>query len=385
MLHLYKLHTGELPTYLEDEFADGRQGRFWAGRLCSEVELPEVPDIESVQMLLDARHMGRRHPGGGPSKLAAIQLSFSAPKGVSVAALVYRDERILTAHHIAVAHAMQYVEDAMVCRVTHQNKTIAVPTMGLMMAIFHRYQSRSGDPHLHTNALLFNCGKIDGGKWRAIDSRTLWEEQHLIGAVYRSSLMGSLEGMGYQTIFRDDGLFEVGDVDGAVCDLFSGRRDEIAAKVHQVTKNPIGDLRGPSTVPFAVSTASRLECVRYPARLAQWVARASGVPATFSPPEGPGKSAAPTECHAVEAALATGYESLRSRLGGVKLGSLLMHCYVESKGSLSVRSLLESLQDDVIAGIYTVEGTPRTVFNHEDHIQYLERKGFFEDSAAETV
>ena len=220
MLHLHKLHAGELPSYLEDEFFDGLQSRSWAGRLCKDLGLPEIPDSDSVQMLFEFKHMGNRR-GGMPLKLAAVQMTFSAPKGVSVAALVYGDDRILMAHHLAVLHAIHYVEDIMVCRITTRQRTTPVPTKGVLMAMFHCYQSRSGDPQIHTHVLLFNCGKTNSEKWRAIDPRSLWEEKHFIGAIYRSYLMDRLASFGYQTRFHDDGLFDIDDVDCKVCDLFS--------------------------------------------------------------------------------------------------------------------------------------------------------------------
>ena len=375
MLHLHKLHAGEVPTYLEDAFVGQFPGRFWAGRLVSEVDLPPEPDAESVQWLLESRHMGRRHLGGGSSALTAVQMTLSAPKGVSIAALVYGDTRILVAHQNAVLEALTYCVDLLVCRVTLNKVTIPVPSKGALYAAFHRYQSRGGDPHLHTNAILFNSGKVDDGKWRAIDPRMLWEEKHFIGAIYRSALMQSLIGLGYRAAMRDDGLFDIDDIDESISDMFSGRRDEISERIEKVTKGPVADLRQPSTVPFAVATAPHTEHVQHSLREKQWLDHAGSTGFTFARPEANANKSPIEPGFDLELVIAEAYQELRGSKGGVQLSDLLLHCYQDLRGRHGVAELLATLEEMVTVGYYNIDGTPRTLFTDDDYIEFMERKG----------
>lgn len=375
MLHLHKLHAGEVPSYLDDAFVEGFRGSFWAGKLVAEVDLPGEPDSESVQWLLESRHMGRRHLGGSPSALTAVQMTFSAPKGVSIAALVYGDTRILTAHQAAVLEALAYCEDLLVCRVTVNKVTTPVLTKGALIAAYHRFQSRGGDPHLHTHAILFNSGKTDGAKWRAIDPRLLWEEKHFIGAIYRSALMDALIGFGYRAVFLENGLFDVQEIDRTVCDMFSSRRDDISDRVEKVTKATVADLRQSSTIPFAVATTPHTEVVQHSVREKQWLNHVASAGFAFAPPAqiaeqskiGSGPELAPV--------IAEAYDELRGKQGGVQVSSLLLHCHLGTHGRRSIAELLAALDDEVTAGYYNIEGTPRTLFTDDDYIEFMERKG----------
>ncbi|WP_181941378.1 relaxase domain-containing protein, partial [Klebsiella pneumoniae] len=76
-------------------------------------------------------------------------LTFSAPKGVSMQALIHGDKAIIAAHEKAVAAAVQEAEKLAQARTTHAGKTITQNTGNLVVASFRHETSRALDPELH--------------------------------------------------------------------------------------------------------------------------------------------------------------------------------------------------------------------------------------------
>lgn len=164
---------------------------------------------------------------------SGYDLTFSAPKSVSVMALVGEDRRFIDAHNNAVKAVMQEVEQLISARITEDGKTETVLTGNMVAALYNHDTSRDLDPQLHTHALVFNATFADE-KWRSLASDTrmktgfaenIYASQIAIGRLYQSVLREQVEAMGFETVAAGkNGLWELKDVP---VDVFSSRSQAI--------------------------------------------------------------------------------------------------------------------------------------------------------------
>ncbi|EMQ4189025.1 MULTISPECIES: MobF family relaxase [Serratia] len=166
-----------------------------------------------------------------------IDLTFSAPKSVSVLALVAGDTFLIGAHKRAVAATLNELEKFASTRTMTDGVSALEQTGNLVVATFLHDTSRNLDPQLHTHAIVANATLAAGG-WKTLSSDTragsgfnniLWKEQVSIGAMYRGFMRGELEAAGY--LLRDAGPHGMYEVDGVPTEPFSSRRQDILAAV----------------------------------------------------------------------------------------------------------------------------------------------------------
>ena len=119
----------------------------------------KLPDGTELSRIVDGKQTHR----------TGYDLTFSAPKSVSVMALVAGDERFLDAHHRAVAVAMKEVEALASTRIMTDGVTRTETTGNIVAALYTHDTSRELDPQLHTHSLVLNATYAEG-KWRALSS-----------------------------------------------------------------------------------------------------------------------------------------------------------------------------------------------------------------------
>jgi len=83
-------------------------------------------------------------------------LTFSAPKSVSVQALVGGDERLVAAHDKAVSETLLEVESQAAARVRLSGANENRVTANMIIASYRHDTSRELDPQLHTHAVAAN-------------------------------------------------------------------------------------------------------------------------------------------------------------------------------------------------------------------------------------
>jgi conjugative relaxase-like TrwC/TraI family protein len=127
--------------------------------------------------------------------VAGFDLTFTAPKSASVLwALADPDVQALVtaAHCAAVRDALAFLEDrALFTRIGH-NSIAQVPTRGMVAALFDHWDTRTGDPNLHTHVVIAN--KVQGldGLWRSLDSRALHHAAVAVSELYDNLLADHL-------------------------------------------------------------------------------------------------------------------------------------------------------------------------------------------------
>jgi len=154
--------------------------------------------------------------------------TISAPKSVSIAALIRNDPRILTAHRNAVATAMQEMEPFAETRVRVGGCTEDRSTGSIVGALFTHTTSRVLDPHLHTHCIVFNAtfDPVEG-RWKALQNKQLLGAQKFVENVYYHSLAQSLQSMGYTIVNHRRGDFDLREVPQEWCTRFSKRHAQI--------------------------------------------------------------------------------------------------------------------------------------------------------------
>lgn len=167
-------------------------------------------------------------------------LTFSAPKSVSLLALVGGDKAMLDAHNQAVQIAAGYVEKLISARDTKDGVTSIVPTGKMVAAAFTHDTSRNLDPQLHTHLIVANMTE-SGGKWKALATdyihnagfiETVMKMQVSLGKIYRNALRERVEALGHEVEeVGPHGMWEIKGVPEEVRDEFSSRGKEIEGAV----------------------------------------------------------------------------------------------------------------------------------------------------------
>jgi conjugative relaxase-like TrwC/TraI family protein len=152
------------------------------------------------------RGTGTAHRRGG------IDLTFSAPKSVSVLALA--DGRIKDAHEAAVAAVVDYVErNHAHLREQAEGEREVVSAGNLVVGKFTHMVSRAAggevlpDPQLHTHAFVVNLTQREDGAWRAHHNDALYRDQLVLGRFYRAELARNLRELGYAVEVSEPGKF----------------------------------------------------------------------------------------------------------------------------------------------------------------------------------
>ncbi|MFC4245151.1 MobF family relaxase [Gryllotalpicola reticulitermitis] len=179
--------------------------------------------------------------------VAGFDFTFSVPKSVSVLWAVSdagTQSLIANAHLAAVEDVLQVMEqDVIMTRVGFNGRGGAVAqveTSGLIATAFDHYDSRAGDPQLHTHVVVGN--KVQGldGKWRAPDGRPLFASVVALSEIYNAVLSDRISaslGLGWEQRQRGPNrtpAWELEVVPDELLDEFSNRTHDINAEADRL-------------------------------------------------------------------------------------------------------------------------------------------------------
>jgi conjugative relaxase-like TrwC/TraI family protein len=183
-----------------------------------------------------------RRAGGNGSRVAGIDLTFSAPKSVSALWAVsgpYERAQIEAAHTRAVAGTIERIErDVELLRSRVDGELRWERAERLLAAEFvhtssrlTRDQERGGvpDPQLHSHVVVLGAERLDG-RFAAVDSRELFRSARGNGAWYRSELAQNLQELGLEVrggTGRDGRYFELAGVPERLSERWSARSADI--------------------------------------------------------------------------------------------------------------------------------------------------------------
>ncbi|ADV84507.1 MobF family relaxase [Terriglobus saanensis] len=242
-------YTSDAQSYYKQE--DTVRGE-WQGKLAASIGLSgEVSPLEfsrltegihpqtEAQMVRHREGQEYTSADGSVTKpvehRAGWDATFSAPKSVSLTALVGGDERVTEAHRAAVTTALDELEKYTHARIGGNNP--AEMTGKFVAAKFEHDTARPVNgyaaPQLHTHAIIFNVTEREDGSTRAIQERTFFESQNYATAVYQSVLTHRLRKLGYEIEPGQSGAPEIKGYSQAYLDASSPRSQQIKEQMER--------------------------------------------------------------------------------------------------------------------------------------------------------
>jgi len=157
-------------------------------------------------------------------------LTLSAPKSVSMMAILTGDKRLTEAHDRAVAQTLAEIEKQAATRVRAKDQNEDRITGNLVAACYRHDTSRRLDPQLHTHCAVANMTfDEDEQKWKALQAGGIYARTTFFTEVYRNILAQEVEALGYKTENRKNG-FEIKGVPQFLIDRYSqGSKEREAA------------------------------------------------------------------------------------------------------------------------------------------------------------
>ncbi len=233
-------------------FGEGRD-RLRPGSLVSDAAMVAV--FRDGHDPLTHRPLGREF---GPDSVRGFDMSFSPFKSAQVLwGLAPAEVRVevQAAHHAAVAQALEVVSRSAVRTRTGAGGRRQVSTRGMIAAAFDHFDTRAGDPGLHTHVVLANKVQGPDRKWRSLDGKTIHAATVAVSELYDGLLADELHRrLGVTCSYRSRGdgrneAFEIDGIDDTLIREFSSRSD----RIHQAELAWAEDFtakrgRGPSRV-----------------------------------------------------------------------------------------------------------------------------------------
>src|ERR1700689_1028897 len=262
------LSAGQAQTYHQKEFTAKEQNYWsqrgviageWQGRLAVQFGLAGSVSAEDFAKLSQGLHpqtgdqLVRQRASyeyqdadGKTIKTmehrAGWDATFSAPKSVSLTALVGGDERVREAHRESVRVALDQLEHYTQARIGSNHP--AETTGKFVAAKFEHDTARPVDgyaaPQLHTHAVIFNVTERENGQPRALQERSLFQSQQYATSVYRSELAMRLHGLGYEIERGKHGQPEIRGYTQEYLDASSPRREQIKSHLQQIGREGAG-------------------------------------------------------------------------------------------------------------------------------------------------
>lgn len=207
----------------------------WGGKAAAMLGLSGEVSQEAFNQLVDnidprngerltSHNKGNRRPG--------YDLTFNAPKSLSMLYEYSQDERLLKAFRSAVHDTMGEIEKAMHVRVRKDGLDEDRKTGNLVYGSFEHYTARpvedaAPDPHLHMHCFVMNASYDDvEGKWKAGQFGEIKRDAPYYEALFHSHLSGALAKLGLD-IEKDGKFWTIDGIDRETIDKFSNRTAQI--------------------------------------------------------------------------------------------------------------------------------------------------------------
>src|SRR5580700_4249270 len=255
------LSAEQAQTYHKEEFANTRENYYsegdhirgeWHGKLAKEWGLQGEVREEHFGRLAHGQHpltedqlvrhqtareyVNRRGETVGTMEhRAGWDAKFSAPKSVSLTALVGGDDHARQAHRESVKIALGEMEKYVQARIGGNHP--AETTGKWIAASFEHDSARPVNgyaaPQLHTHVVFFNLTETKNGEARALQPHELYRSQQYATAIYRSELALRLKDRGYAIERGKSGQPEIVGYTREYLDASSPRSQQIQAYLEE--------------------------------------------------------------------------------------------------------------------------------------------------------
>ena len=221
---------------LDDYYAgSGEAAGRWLGASASALGLEGEVDSDAFGALIAGRDPNSGEvlrARAGRDRVCALDLTFSAPKSVSVLFAIGDSETsrtLVDAHEEAVAAAVGYLERE-ACRVRRgRGGRVELAAGGFVAAAYRHRMSRAGQPQLHTHVVVANMARGADGRWSALHGYRLFQHAKAAGSLYQAHLRAAVRARLSWARWGEvrNGMAELDGVPSGVLRHFSRRRAEI--------------------------------------------------------------------------------------------------------------------------------------------------------------
>jgi conjugative relaxase-like TrwC/TraI family protein len=246
-------HKSEFANAKENYYTEGERVRGeWQGQLAERYGLKGEVNEQQFARLSEGQHpetgealirrqQAHEYVNDKGETVRAMEhragwdATFSAPKSVSLTALVGGDDRVREAHRESVRVALDEMEKYAQARIGNNHP--AETTGRWAVAKFEHDSSRPVNgyaaPQLHTHAVVFNMTETAEGKTRSLQAQELYKTQQYATAVYRSELGARLQRLGYEVERGQHGQPEIKGYTKEYLEASSPRRQQIVERLEE--------------------------------------------------------------------------------------------------------------------------------------------------------
>jgi conjugative relaxase-like TrwC/TraI family protein len=247
MLSIGKLVLGQ-QRYYEQQVAHGAADYYtgrgeaageWIGAGAGQLGLAGRVGSDQFNALLEGRDPRaperRLRAGVSDLQVVALDLTFSAPKSVSVLFAVAPPEvvsALADCHEQAVRAALGWLDAEAVFVRRGQGGQRFEHASGLIAAAYRHRMSRALDPQLHTHVVAANLARGRDGRFTALHHPSLYRAAKTAGYLYQShlrSLVRDRLGLEWGPVRK--GAAELQGLPAGVLRVFSQRRAQVEAAV----------------------------------------------------------------------------------------------------------------------------------------------------------
>jgi len=259
------LSAGQAKNYHQKEFTSRDQNYWsqrgevageWQGRLAKGFRLAGAVSAEDFAALSQGQHAltgeqlvrqraSYEFKGADGNTVKTMEhragwdATFSAPKSVSLTALVGGDERVREAHREAVRIALDHLESYTTARIGGNHP--AETTGKFIAAKFEHDTARPvhgyAAPQLHTHAVIFNITQRESSEYRSVQPQSLFASQQFSTAIYQSELTYRLRYLGYEITVGRSGAPEIKGYTQEYLDASSPRSQQIRDYLERTGRN----------------------------------------------------------------------------------------------------------------------------------------------------
>jgi conjugative relaxase-like TrwC/TraI family protein len=259
------LSAGQAQSYHKKEFTSEQQSYWsrgndiqgkWQGRLAAKFGLTGTVSEGEFARLSQGQHpqtgeqlvrhrLAHDYKNEDGKTVTAMEhragwdATFSAPKSVSLTALVGGDHRIRKVHRESVRVALDELERYAQARIGGNHP--AETTGKFVAAKFEHDTARPVNgyaaPQLHTHAVIFNITECENGEPRSLQPRSLFQSQQFATAIYQSELTYHLRQLGYEIERGRSGAPEIRGYTQEYLDASSPRSQQIREYLERIGHN----------------------------------------------------------------------------------------------------------------------------------------------------
>lgn len=165
------------------------------------------------------------------TRRVGYDLTFNAPKSMSLLAGLTDDHRLATVFDEAVVDTLKQIEQELRTRVRRDGRDETRVTSNLVAARFMHRTARPvdgwPDPHLHTHCFVFNATwDCVEGRWKAIDLGGIKRDAGYFEACFHARLAMAVRSLGYE-VERRGRFWEIAGVGTELISRYSRRTREV--------------------------------------------------------------------------------------------------------------------------------------------------------------